>query len=290
MGCSETSSYLGCPWKRDQVYMHSFELVPGVVTPSPLKLGEMSGCFSSKIEHTLFTLRRLIYKMFKIKHIIWREFQDEIERIDKVLDRMRKEEIRPKYIVLEARFIQTENTALFIRSSMSNELNSLIKSVERKLRKNNLVDSGRLKLWDTFLVLQHFLYSHCIFDDIKVPDIYSRGDYREITRESIFNKWDNILKVLDSEDWTYSTIMSVMCPDDMAFSCFSCSQTGDIPRYIKFLQPFVVQMSIVERKYSHFREGPFMMICEPFPVAAFVCASKECVTEFFNVCMSTECL
>ena len=91
--CKEAFSYLGCPWMNDQAGILSFKHVHGVVTPSPLKLGEISGCFSSKIEHTLFTLRRLIYKMSKIKHIVWCEFQDEIERIDIVLDLIRMKEI-----------------------------------------------------------------------------------------------------------------------------------------------------------------------------------------------------
>jgi len=287
--CSEAFSYLGCPWLKDDIL--SFELLHGVVAPSPLKLGEMSGCFQSKIEHSLFTLKRLIYKMSKIRHIVWREFQDEVKRIDQILDIMREEEIRASYLVFDPRFIQTENTEVFISSSLLKELNSLIKSIERKRRNDNLVDSGRLKLWDTFLVLQHFLYSHSLFDDIDVPNVYSHGVYHEITQDSIFNMWENILQELDSEDWTYSTIMSEMCPDNLVFSlCFSCSQTVDIPRHVKFHQPFVEQMSLIEDYYSHFREEPFMMVCQPFPIVAFVCASKECSTEFFDVCMSMECL
>ena len=62
-------SYLGCPWILGNV-MGSRVKIDENIAPSPFQLGEITSQFECQVDHTLFTLQRLFYKVLSIHKFV----------------------------------------------------------------------------------------------------------------------------------------------------------------------------------------------------------------------------
>ena len=212
----EEVSVLGCPFSKEETCVLPLRYGLDLEAPSPVKLGEITGIFPSKVEHTVSSMQRLIYKMSLMEQYKMEGVQKIIEELSLELLNMRMVThvcycfSAPRELDSGRFFLTTDN---FV---------SLISSLQKILNKERLGNNGKVKLMDTLLLLCQLLKT-VLFKTIPVPNAFTAGAYVEVTEPEIFGKWERVLQKLDSDDWTYNQLISILLPNDKSsHRCFGC--------------------------------------------------------------------
>ena len=93
---SQDVSVLGCPWRKDIVIGLPFRIGVDSFAPSAEVLGEMTGVFPSKMEHTLYSMLRILYKIIHIKKYKSYGLPEVRSKLQQEIDKLRMF-IRHKY-------------------------------------------------------------------------------------------------------------------------------------------------------------------------------------------------
>ena len=93
---SPNVSVLGCPWRKDIVLGLPFRIGVDSFAPSAEVLGEMTGVFPSKMEHTLYSMLRILYKIIHIKKYKSYGLPEVRSKLQQEIDKLRMF-IRHKY-------------------------------------------------------------------------------------------------------------------------------------------------------------------------------------------------
>ena len=265
MGSS--SSYLGCPW--------SLEHVAGAITdrhitinnrhvPSPFQLGEITGRFECKVEHTLFTLQRLLYKLFIIhENTNWRAY--------KALNDLRGS-LRSNYCFVPSRGSRNPQACYRRNLRLNMVLDFVVtelKSMEQDMKKNRRGDS--MRLIDTSLLLASFLGSFIFDHHPKHLVNYSL----KISQEDLIQIWGKILVILELDNWSYQMILDICSFGIFKRECVGCAEDIN-PNHALWL---VNLFSKVEK----LNIGHSVVICAPLPVLVFFCGRIGCLNDFFKL-------
>ena len=251
-------SVLGCPFTKGVVYYLPFMYGEN---PSPVKLGEITGTFPSKFEHTVSTMHRVIYKMSLISKYKLAGVQNLLEDIEMELHYMRMC-TRASYCVLTPK--EVDGKRFFFPMG---KLVSLISSLREILSKAGLINNGEVRLIDTLLLLCQLL-KIVLFKAVPVPNSFSSGAYVNVTEPELFDKWEKVLQKLDSDNWTYDQLISILLPSDQSsHRCFGCGHVVNARSVSFFEDVFNVLIFGGDERSKFF----FTTV---FPIGFFICKSS----------------
>ena len=260
-------SVLGCPWRKDIVIGLPFYISVDSYAPSAEVLGEMTGVFPSKMEHTLYSMLRILYKIIHIKKYKSYGLPEVRSKLQEEIDMLRMF-IRHKYCFWTAKEIDGNHILLQMA-----KVNSYVKAINDILEKECLVNKGCLRIMDTFVLLCQLLCS-VIARDFPIPSSFVSGIYFEYTDTEARNKWSKILEALDSDDWTYKKLLLILLPDDVSdHKCFGCGKMVEA-EYFRYFEVWC------DDSMPGFVEGPIYFVSQVFPIGLFICdvyAECECL-------------
>lgn len=269
---SEDEGRLACAWRytKSVGFMFCYE---NIHVLSPVMLGEVTGSFQSHSDHTVFTMERIISKMYSIGKY-------RVQGIEKLLENMMQELHCLRAHLLTLYCFMTEEAHHFhfsILESKTFKKIFIIRSLIRiKLTEKGLVvQDGKRRLWYTFEILFNLL--NCAKRrNMTVPDSFSHRHYITITNKDYFHKWGEILKLIDSEKWTFGEIINLLVDDqydddgNLLSRCFGCDQM------IRDILHFRCFDTSINRTPDVLIEGSVFFMSNVFSMGFSIC--KDCIT------------
>merc|ERR1712142_70183 len=105
---------------------------------------------------------------------------------------------------------------------MGEKLLNHVKCLVENFNKEGLVDNEKLRLMDTLRLLFKFL---CTCGYRVVPRSVISEACVEFTEAEIFDKWEKLLHTLESDDWTYDQLVSIVLPkENITYNCYGCGK------------------------------------------------------------------
>jgi len=267
----EDESALPCFWRSAKT-IGRFKTTN--IIYSPIVLGELTGSFQSKVDHTIFILVRIIAKIRTL------DKYRRVTGLDKFLYDMVKELynlrclLHTLYVYFKAESVIINDVILKTKSIKKIFIiSSVIKSI---LRSESLIaDESRTKLWHCFELLFNLL--NCVHrKNMTVPDSYFNRHYKTITSADFNHKWSNILKCFDSNSWTYKEMINLLIDGEyegtrrLHMDCFVC---GDEVCDIKIFRCFDTW---INRPQEVILEGSVFFLSNVFSMGFTSC--KKCLS------------
>ena len=280
---NKSSGILGCPH-------HLIKLVdgvkceyPSVDAPSPFKLGEITGFYECKVEHTLITAQRLLSKILQTESLMKSRFKAEFYELSRIFIKMRQF-LRTMYCYLEPSNIKTESIFSVkggdnLFSSNLNELDRNLSTIVTFIEEKRIKDKSRLV--DSLVLFFRLIVHGAVFYD-RVQDCTSNLGFMEVSKEYLSDKWDKVLSIMESDKWSYEKLKDVYCAEIKNRSCFGCDTIVPVPSQVTWLAPLMIDHANAQMKTGkYFRLGvPTLIICNPYPVLVVLCGRDTCSVQY----------
>jgi len=255
-------SVLGCPFRKDVICGLPFIYGYDLMAPSPVKMGEISGVFPSKVEHTLACMNRVKHKMSKVITYNLDGVPQILHEIDEVLYDSRMI-VRALYCLRSPKELDSLPYCVPM-----GKLVILVNSIREIFSKGGSINRDESKLIDTFVLLCHLLFI-VIFRTTSVPKSFASGAYVNVTEAEITDKWEKVLQTLDSDDWTYNQLISILLPiDKSSHRCFGCDIAVDTG-HVSFYETRFEDLSCRD-----WEEKSTFYYTVAFPIGFFLCRSS----------------
>ena len=195
--------------------------------PLPFKLGEISGKFLTKVEHTVSILQHLVHKLKLTKHPAWTILPASSDQLDKFLIRMRM------IVWLTCVGDISKRLEVDIPMSIQPVLKMMLDigiDIDMKLLAAKFRDLSIFRVWDTFKLFLNILLQQ--FKDIArrdavrigVPEMY-KDDLKLMVNPDQFNDmWKRVLNSMDGGLVPFTDLLKIVSGGDIRQECFGCSK------------------------------------------------------------------
>ena len=261
---------LGCPVRKDIVSSLLFNQGQSSEAPTPVQSGEMTGVFPSFLEHTLYSMLRILNKILYVNKYQFNDLQEIRWKLVVEVSDLRMY-VRHNYCYLTAREIDLLELPL-------DRVAPLVKTFNDILCRKGLDMQDSLRLMDTFVTLCQLLFS-VISRNVEISSSFVSGIYYEFSETDIKNKWTKILEALDSDEWTYKKLLAILLPNDMTYhNCFGCGEVVEA-EYFRYFEVWC------DDSKPGFVEGSIYFVSTIFPIGFFICQvyeRSECLMKLMN--------
>jgi len=227
---------LGCPWdikflpQVTKPYLTNVGLKFAEV-PLPLKLGEMSGKFLTKAEHTVSILHHLVHKLELTMHPAWTIHPDSRNNLCKMVNTARRV-IWHSYVHdipknhLERSIPKIIKPQLIKMLDIAFDIDLCIKVKGAKSK-----DQSVFRPWDTFKLFLNILLQQYKnmerMDAVKIgiPEIFKDDIKLMVSPAQFSNMWKRMLdSMMDGNLLPYTDLLKIACGDDLKQMCYGCSK------------------------------------------------------------------
>ena len=233
--------------------------------PLAVELGELTGKFTSKVEHTVSFLQKILYKMEVSKHPLSRK--DDFDDLSHELFCLRTDLLMVNRTVPPGPLVQHKHST----DMMNRGIQKKILGIIRKLcigYEDNLEDKYRM--WDTFIIIfDYFLDSlkkmKKDFEDLegkatdpKVADLLTKVE----SSASVQEKWEGAVALLDKGLPVYKDLLELVL-GTLHQKCSSCKAA------------ISVEATFGDHPSGSRRERRPVALCQGF-LTEFHCGKKKC--------------
>jgi len=223
---------LGCPWFREhfpRLPLPAFRNV-GLVdaaTPLPFDLGEITGQFLSKAEHTASILSHLLHKLKMTKHPAYSSNPAAINHMEKMVINMRQV-IWLNYIHRVPDHLETP-IAISIKSVVA-DIVKQSDEINGKLAKDKFKDQSEFRLWDTYKlflgILLNYKFVEAVQDSVRMglPGLPEHLAKLLVTPAQFSDMWVRVLNSFTGKAVPYTDLLRKVCGSDLNQKCFGCLQ------------------------------------------------------------------
>jgi len=238
-----------------------------IPAPLPIQLGEMSGKFQTKQEHTVSIAIRILNKMGMIKHPAWIICLDGMTRLMKALlvVRMRIWNVH----TLSSSEPVMEGQLREIIGEPISEIYPIIDLIASKLKR--VLDPSLFQHWNTLLILLEFLLTCCLDEfrrDAEVaglPELSHDIHETRLTSEQFNSKWQGVLdSMADGMLVPYTVLVKQVCGGSIYQVCRGCARDVTVTTIMTSTSPKI---------------GPGYYL---FSSNAFVCGDPLCDIQVGN--------
>jgi len=268
-----TNHHLGCPWNMSNVVGNINDVcvrVGELSFPSPFQLGEITGNYECKVEHTVVIVQRLLCKLYTVY---------EAPHSDCAIKKLiyMRCLLRSYYVFVPAKALE-KNTILCCKipkfDAVKSEVFIDIQKVGSYMIDINAEDT--LKIIDIALFLFQFI-GHIGVDDA-VPVCLE--DQFAISADRLMEMWGQCLALLETDKWTYQKLIDIVCTGVTKLKCFGCCREVIKPRHILWLKDKIRSYDTYLKNVYGMSLGPSVIVCTPYPRLAFICGADACITKF----------
>jgi len=233
--------------------------------PLAVELGELTGKFTSQVDHVVSFLQRILYKMEVSKHPLSK--RDDFEELSHELFCLRHDLLMATRTIPAGPLVQHFHSTNMMNKGIQKKILGII----RKLctgYEDNLEDKYRM--WDTFiLVFDYFLDSlkkmKKDFEDLegratdpKVAEMLIKVE----TSASVQKKWETAVAMLDKGLPAYKDLLELVL-GKLSQKCSSCKAA------------ITVEATFGDHPSGSRRESRPVAICQGF-LLQFHCGKKKC--------------
>jgi len=223
---------LGCPW--------SFFFVPHMIKPDarneglmfssvplPFPLGEISGQFLNKAEHTTSILHHLLHKLKLTKHPAWTIHPGTSDQLETWVSRIR---LCIWLTCVNGIPNDLENSIPSEVKSMLDNLRGLADDIDKMLGLVKFRDQTVLRLWDTFKLLLNLLNQQ--LKDVTrrnairigIPDMHP-DDLKHMVSPTLYSDaWSKVLDSMSGNLVPFTDLLKILCGGDLRQNCYGCSK------------------------------------------------------------------
>jgi len=254
--------WFGCPFESyfvPKVFVPNFVEGGIISSPIPFTLGEMSGKFLTKTEHTISILMHLLHKMKLVKHAAW-IFLPEI--CDDIYTHLRSLRQFTWDIYLFANPGHEREQAIdekFLTPPLLlPELHDLADKIDNKLAELHLKDHGVFRPWDTFKLLLNFLFllnSELMRKDAEsagVPETSEVVKKMKVTSAQFIDIWRKVLASLAYKLVPFTDLLKIFCGGQLKQKCFGCSKRIKVNEMLIFSSSSLYSKQAPYHFHSHF--------------------------------------
>eukprot|EP00092_Neocalanus_flemingeri_P005786 GFUD01006228.1.p1 GENE.GFUD01006228.1~~GFUD01006228.1.p1 ORF type:complete len:477 (-),score=143.81 GFUD01006228.1:96-1526(-) len=228
---------LGCPLAKycvPVVFRPDFGDGGKTHAPLPFPLGEMTGQFLTKAEHTVCLMMRLQNKMQMIKHPAWTIHPEASEDMYKKLNGLRHG-IWEAYIVANpGHVLETAIARKVCRPEILMELFDLTNIIDQKLSVVKFSDPTVCRPWDTFKLLLTFLVQFNIepkrkeAECVGLPELSKALQERRLSSVQFNKVWSEVLDTMPDKLVPYTALVKIVCGGQMNQTCAGCSKDIEV--------------------------------------------------------------
>ena len=206
--------------------------------PLPFQLGEMSGKFQTKEEHTVSIILHIMYKMKVTRHLTWTICNKDMVCLWEILSYIRNG-IWCFYIMSNCSQIHEVKIRDVLIPTIIDKLQDLASMITSKLTLAEGDSLCAFQSWKIILMLIDFLLAAALIEPWRTvaetnglpemsPDIQSIL----LTSDEFNNKWQQLLDSLSGSLVPYNTLFEQICGGSLNQCCVVCKRKFTVKKII----------------------------------------------------------
>eukprot|EP00092_Neocalanus_flemingeri_P035530 GFUD01038674.1.p1 GENE.GFUD01038674.1~~GFUD01038674.1.p1 ORF type:complete len:406 (-),score=128.53 GFUD01038674.1:125-1342(-) len=218
---------LGCPlatYYAPLVFLPDYGDGNKTSAPLPFKLGEMTGQFLTKAEHTVSLMMRILYKMKVTKHAAWTIKPEASLYIYRMVNALRN---NIWVVYISANPGQRLDDLLAANmEQLVDKMISCAEEIDEKLTAVQFLDQSLFRPWDMFKLLLN-IAREFRFDVVRkaAESVGLAEDHQMRVTSSQFNSmWQEVLDSMPGHLIPYTDILHILCGGQLTQVCFGCAK------------------------------------------------------------------
>jgi len=209
--------------------------------PLPFQLGEMSGKFQTKQEHTISIILHIMYKMKLTRHNLWTICPQDMDCLWKSFSIIRNE-IWRAYIMSSSLQVQEDKIRGLMIPSLVEGLKDQASMINSKLT-TEAHELDEFQPWNTLLLLLDFLLTSTTIDAFRIvaeakglPEMSLDIEKIRLTSVQFNTMWQQLLDSMKGKLIPYTTAVRQLCGGSLNQTCVVCAKNITVERVITSTQ------------------------------------------------------